>query len=184
MSGHPWMQSNDNSSGLPCLPLFRVSVPPPCNTNTLRCLPMMLPLLPITTAVFQIVSPCASSRSRIGQMTTMPHLGAGGGVSAGLRMQASKLSLLRWRKMTRRYTACSQLPGDEWQECATRDSPHVQAVNASPTCGLHADTGRRSRRSRPTRQTHTTASHGCRRQTAWACKCTVKERQRGLPLRC
>ena len=44
--------------------------------HTLRCFPMMFPLFPMTTAVFQIVSPCASSRSRMGQMTTMPHFRA------------------------------------------------------------------------------------------------------------
>lgn len=35
------------------------------------CLPMTFPELEITTAVFHIVSPCASSRSRIEEMITM-----------------------------------------------------------------------------------------------------------------
>mmetsp|Transcript_20915 Transcript_20915/g.53602 ORF Transcript_20915/g.53602 Transcript_20915/m.53602 type:complete len:219 (+) Transcript_20915:1086-1742(+) len=42
----------------------------------LRCLPMTLPLLPMTTAVFQMVSPCAASRSRMGLTMTMLYLRA------------------------------------------------------------------------------------------------------------
>ena len=42
----------------------------------LRCLPITLPLLPITTAVFQIDWPWASSRSRIGDTITMLCLSA------------------------------------------------------------------------------------------------------------
>jgi hypothetical protein len=37
---------------------------------------MMFPLLPTTTAVFQMVPPCAASLSRMGLTTTMPHLRA------------------------------------------------------------------------------------------------------------
>ncbi len=38
--------------------------------STFRCMPMMLPWLPNTTAVFQMTSPCASSRSKIGLTMT------------------------------------------------------------------------------------------------------------------
>lgn len=43
---------------------------------TFLCFPMTFPLFPMTTAVFHMVSPCALSRSRMGQMTTMPHFRA------------------------------------------------------------------------------------------------------------
>lgn len=38
--------------------------------RTLRCLPITLPLLPMTTTVFQRTSPCAESRSKMGLMMT------------------------------------------------------------------------------------------------------------------
>lgn len=40
---------------------------------TFLCLPMMFPLLPITTAVFHNTSPCTSSLSNIGETITMSH---------------------------------------------------------------------------------------------------------------
>lgn len=38
-----------------------------------RCFPKYLPLLDTTTAVFQITSPCVESRSKIGEIITMPY---------------------------------------------------------------------------------------------------------------
>ena len=38
--------------------------------QTFLCLPMMLPWLPTTTAVFHTTSPCAASRSRMELMMT------------------------------------------------------------------------------------------------------------------
>jgi len=40
---------------------------------TLRCLPITRPVGPTTTTVFQIVSPCAASRSRMGDSTTIAY---------------------------------------------------------------------------------------------------------------
>ncbi len=72
-------KSMHDPSPTPFSPLFSLTLPhiphqAGPHQSTFRCLPITFPLFPMTTAVFQMVSPWAASRSRIGQMTTIPHL--------------------------------------------------------------------------------------------------------------
>jgi hypothetical protein len=57
---------------LPQHPTGAAAPPPLASRPTFLCLPITFPVWPMTTAVFQMLSPCASSRSRMGDTMTMP----------------------------------------------------------------------------------------------------------------